>query len=109
MTRLARELRPALSAIEMAEADDVHRHAQQHDIKLRSNHHVKVVVRCNQLGPTFDACQWSVKLETTATDAVHDAKVKLWEHLEAAHPYLRRNERARVVGSSWVNLRDIGT
>ena len=108
MSNLTRELRPALTAAEIAEADDVHRHAFAHDIRLRSNQHVKVVIRCNQLEPTFAACGWSKRIETTAVDAVRDSKLALRDHLLAAHPYLTHTGLAKVLGATWVNMRDIG-
>lgn len=108
MSRLQRELRPALTPTEIAEADDVHRHAFQQDIKLRANAPVKVIIRCNQLDPTFAACQWSKKIETSAADSVHRSKLALREHLLAAHPYLTPLGLAKVLGATWVNMRDIG-
>lgn len=113
MTRLNRELRPALTATEMAETDDVYRHAFRRDIKLRSNKPVKAVIRCNQLDPTFAACQWTKTIETTAIDVVHKSKVELAEHLLVAHPYLAPDGKlggiAQVIEATWVNLRDIGS
>jgi hypothetical protein len=108
MSRLTRELRPALTAQEMAEADDVYRHAASHDIRLRGNQPVRAVVRCNQLGPTFAACDWTRRIETTAYNAERISKQYLAAHLTESHPYLGSVGVAKITSGAWVNLRDIG-
>lgn len=104
-----RELRPALTPAEIKEADQVYRHAIETDARLQSNKPVRVVVRCNQLGPAHEACDWTVRLESRASRATSDARTALHLHLSAAHPYLLDEAGIqRVMGATWYNLRDIG-
>lgn len=104
-----RELRPALTADEIRQADQVHRHAVERDIRLQSRKPVRVVVKCNQLGPSHEACDWTVTLESRASRATADARASLRTHLVGSHPYLLDEAGVqRVMGATWYNLRDIG-
>jgi predicted small metal-binding protein len=103
-----RQLRPALTADEQTDIDDVYRHAVTRNMKLVGRHPVRVVVRCNQLGPDFAPCEWSERFETTAATADEQGRTKIAEHLRKAHPYLTQHGRRDVMNATWTNIRDIG-
>ncbi len=104
----SRVYQPALTPTEIDEATDAYRHATQQGIKLAARHRVKVVLRCNQLTPSYGVCDWTQRIEVVAVDATYKAKLTIAQHLEMGHPYLDLAAMQRVLDATWVNVRDIG-
>lgn len=104
-----REIIPARTPEEQAEADQVFAFASHRAIKLDPTRVVKARVRCNQLTPTYGVCDFDTFVEGMAGEIERNAKRTLYAHMRRGHPYLTKQDAYNLANRASVALRDIAT